>query len=88
MSDERLEVQVKRAGALRVRPARADDADALCLIYNQGIEDRVATLETERRTPEERRQWLAARARPAPQRPRQPRRLASTRPALANVGLR
>jgi L-amino acid N-acyltransferase YncA len=61
MSDERLEVQVKRAGALRVRPARADDADAICLIYNQGIEDRVATLETAGRTPEERRQWLAAR---------------------------
>ena len=61
MSDERLQVQVERASTLRVRPATADDADALCLIYNQGIEDRVATLETELRTPEERRQWLAAR---------------------------
>ena len=47
---------------LRVRPARADDAQAICRIYNQGIEDRVATLETELRTPEERRQWLAARS--------------------------
>lgn len=47
---------------LRVRPAAADDAPALCRIYNQGIEDRVATLETELRTPEERRQWLAARS--------------------------
>jgi L-amino acid N-acyltransferase YncA len=48
--------------ALRVRPARADDAEAICRIYNQGIEDRVATLETEPRTPAERRQWLAARS--------------------------
>ena len=48
--------------ALRIRPATADDTEAICRIYNQGIEDRVATLETERRTPEERRQWLAARS--------------------------
>jgi L-amino acid N-acyltransferase YncA len=47
--------------SITVRPAAADDAAAICLIYNQGIEDRVATLETERRTPEERRQWMAAR---------------------------
>jgi phosphinothricin acetyltransferase len=46
----------------RLRPATPDDAAALCRIYNQGIEDRVATLETELRTPEERRQWLAARS--------------------------
>jgi len=45
----------------RVRPATPQDAAALALIYNQGIEDRLATLETEPRTPEERRQWLAAR---------------------------
>jgi len=43
-----------------VRPARADDADAISLIYNEGIADR-ATLETEPRTPQERRSWLAAR---------------------------
>ena len=51
---------------LTIRPAVAADADAICLIYNQGIEDRVATLETQRRTAEERRAWLAARG------PRQP----------------
>ena len=45
-----------------VRPAREDDAAAICRVYNQGIEDRLATLETELRTPEERRQWLAARS--------------------------
>jgi L-amino acid N-acyltransferase YncA len=61
MTDERVRVQSERASALRVRPAVGDDADAICRIYNQGIEDRVATLETELRTPDERRQWLAAR---------------------------
>ena len=46
---------------LSVRLAVPADAPALCTIYNQGIEDRIATLETELRTPEERRQWLLAR---------------------------
>jgi L-amino acid N-acyltransferase YncA len=44
-----------------VRPAAPKDAAAICRIYNQGIEDRVATLETELRTPTERLQWLSAR---------------------------
>lgn len=48
--------------AYRVRQATAGDAAAICRIYNQGIEDRVATLETVLRTPAERRQWLAARS--------------------------
>jgi len=61
MSGERVPLQTAGASALRVRAATADDADAVCRIYNQGIEDRVATLETELRTPDERRQWLAAR---------------------------
>ncbi len=43
-----------------VRSATSDDADAICSIYNEGIEDR-ATLETEPRTPDERRRWLTAR---------------------------
>ena len=47
--------------AVTLRPARAGDAEAVCLIYNQGIEDRVATLETDLRAPPERREWLAAR---------------------------
>jgi L-amino acid N-acyltransferase YncA len=46
---------------LAIRDATAGDADAICRIYNQGIQDRVATLETEERTPEERRAWLEAR---------------------------
>ena len=48
-------------GDVTIRPASAADAAAICAIYNQGIEDRLATLETELRTPDERRQWLAAR---------------------------
>ena len=47
--------------AYRLRLAAPPDAEAICRIYNQGIEDRVATLETELRTPDERRQWLASR---------------------------
>lgn len=46
----------------RVRRATVADAETICRIYNQGIEDRVATLETELRTPDERRQWLAGRS--------------------------
>lgn len=46
---------------MTIRDATAADAAALCRIYNQGIQDRVATLETEERTPEERRAWLEAR---------------------------
>jgi phosphinothricin acetyltransferase len=45
----------------RLRHATAEDAEVICRIYNQGIEDRLATLETELRTPGERRRWLAAR---------------------------
>ena len=47
---------------ITVRPASPADAAAIGTIYNQGIEDRVATLETELRTPEERRQWLQSRS--------------------------
>src|SRR6059036_2085002 len=47
--------------SVTLRDAGPDDAEAICRIYNQGIEDRVATLETELRTPAERREWMAAR---------------------------
>jgi len=46
---------------LRIREATVEDAAAIAAIYNQGIADRVATLETEERSPEERRRWLSAR---------------------------
>jgi L-amino acid N-acyltransferase YncA len=47
--------------AYRVRPAVEADAPAVCEIYNHGIEDRLATLETELRTPQERARWLGGR---------------------------
>ena len=59
-------------GEVSVRAAAAADAAAICVIYNQGIEDRLATLETELRTPDERHAWLAART------PRQPVVVAET----------
>jgi L-amino acid N-acyltransferase YncA len=46
---------------IHIRDAVVDDATALAVIYNQGIVDRIATLETEERSPEERRAWLDAR---------------------------
>jgi len=48
------------APSLRIRAADVDDAAEISRIYNQGIQDRIATLETEERSPEERGQWLAA----------------------------
>lgn len=47
--------------SVTVRPARSGDAQAICEIYNQGIEDRVATLETRLRNSDEQRAWLASR---------------------------
>ncbi|MBI4305722.1 MAG: N-acetyltransferase [Chloroflexi bacterium] len=46
---------------MQIRDATPGDAAAIARIYNQGIEDRVATRETEPRCPEERAEWLAAR---------------------------
>jgi L-amino acid N-acyltransferase YncA len=43
---------------LTIRAARPRDAAAIAVIYNQGIEDRLATLETELRDAAERRRWL------------------------------
>ncbi len=43
---------------MRVRTATPDDAAAIAQIYNQGIEDRVATFETRLRSPEEVRAWF------------------------------
>ena len=43
---------------MRMRVATPADALALATIYNQGIEDRVATFETRLRTPEEVAGWF------------------------------
>lgn len=48
--------------AVTIRPARSEDAQAICDIYNEGIEDGDATLETRLRTGDEQRTWLAARS--------------------------
>jgi L-amino acid N-acyltransferase YncA len=42
-----------------VRPAGPGDAAAIARIYNQGIEERIATFETEPRTVEQMTAWLA-----------------------------
>ena len=42
-----------------MRPARPEDAERIAAIYNEGIEDRVATFETTPRSPEDVAGWLA-----------------------------
>jgi len=43
---------------MQVRPATSNDAVAIATIYNQGMEDRVATFETLFRTAEDVRAWF------------------------------
>ena len=43
---------------MRTRVAVPDDAAAIARIYNQGMEERVATFETRPRTPEDVRAWF------------------------------
>lgn len=54
------------SGDLRVRPVRAGDASRIAEIYNQGIEERSATFETELRTEEALRQQFADRVQTHP----------------------
>ena len=49
------------AVSVAIRPARSGDARAICEIYNEGIEDRIATLETRLRTSDDQRAWLESR---------------------------
>lgn len=44
--------------AFRTRPAEPEDAAAIAAIYNQGIADRIATFETEPRSPEQILAWF------------------------------
>ena len=46
---------------MQARPAAPEDAAAIARIYNQGIEERVATFETRPRTAEEILPWLEGR---------------------------
>ncbi len=43
------------------RAATADDAAAIVAIYNEGIDDRIATFETRHRTPLEIQSWFGTR---------------------------
>jgi L-amino acid N-acyltransferase YncA len=44
-----MSITAEQQAMLRTRPARREDAAAIARIYNEGIEDRVATFETEPR---------------------------------------
>ena len=46
---------------MRVRPGLPGDAAAIARIYNQGIEERIATFETRPRSAEEVRAWFGGR---------------------------
>ncbi len=48
-------------GAITTRRARPDDAPAIARIYNQGIQERIATFESEPRSPEQIGALLAER---------------------------
>jgi L-amino acid N-acyltransferase YncA len=47
-----------RVELVRIRNANLDDAAAIAEIYNQGIDDRIATYETKRRSAKDQRTWL------------------------------
>jgi L-amino acid N-acyltransferase YncA len=51
---------VARANGVEVRNASFDDAGTIAEIYNEGIEDRIATYETDPRSAEDQRAWLQA----------------------------
>lgn len=46
---------------MNTRTATTADAGAIARIYNEGIEDRIATFETKPRTPEDIRDWFDGR---------------------------
>jgi len=53
-------------GGTIVRPGRPGDETAIAAIYNEGIADRIATFETEPRTPEQVAGWVGERSRRFP----------------------
>src|ERR671911_2990075 len=54
-------IETKLTHEVTIRAANATDVAEITRIYNEGIRDRLATLETEERTPQERLDWLEAR---------------------------
>jgi L-amino acid N-acyltransferase YncA len=59
-SPRNRELEAPNVGGIHIRSASVDDAAAIAEIYNQGIEDRVATYETELRSAEDQQAWLQA----------------------------
>jgi L-amino acid N-acyltransferase YncA len=53
-------LEAPNVGGIHIRSASVDDAAAIAEIYNQGIEDRVATYETSRRSAEDQLALLQA----------------------------
>lgn len=53
--------RLEKMRLIATRLARPADVEAITAIYNEGIADRLATLETEARTSDERAAWLRAR---------------------------
>jgi L-amino acid N-acyltransferase YncA len=53
-------LKAQKAQEVYIRAATLDDAAAIAEIYNQGIEDRIATFETEPRSTRDQRAWLGA----------------------------
>jgi phosphinothricin acetyltransferase len=51
-------LEPQKTYAIQIRVATVADAAAIAEIYNQGIEDRVATYETELRSAEDQQAWL------------------------------
>ena len=49
---------MERTVRLVARPAESADCEAIAAIYNQGIDDRIATFETRHRTADEIEAWL------------------------------
>lgn len=56
-----LVTTTQKEHSVEIREATSEDAASIAHIYNQGIEDRSATLETQLRTAEERAEWIATR---------------------------
>jgi phosphinothricin acetyltransferase len=54
-------LETTQSHEVTIRPANSADVPEITRIYNEGIRDRLATLETEERTPQERLAWLQAR---------------------------
>ncbi|OWR30940.1 GNAT family N-acetyltransferase [Saccharibacillus sp. O23] len=54
---DNLTEAAREASSLVVRPAETQDLEAILRVYNQGIEDRIATLESEAKDPAYMQNW-------------------------------